>query len=487
LEGAKAIKTLGSNVIKVFLWPDKYVFNNGIDWPKSRQAAPNLIDMLKIPDFERLFNMDFNTFVIQTGADTLDSHFWADNLPSAKWKNQKKTYVQNYYNAARYLLQKYGNKNKEFVFEQWEADLYYHDIMEDIIKKNPSINIKEVQKRFLEYLAARHEGVQKACKEFPNSRANVYSAVELIWISGYRADKANFKLIDRLDKVKADYISYSIGDDCGFDKNKLEANLAILKSKLNGRPFYIGEVQVPEDQAKELQKEYVLNLIDCALQAGAEYAIIWQIYNNEPQHQFGLIRKDGSKTPLYNTLKEILPKMQIPKEDLYYVIPTHVFFEALGKVEKWLPEDAVSIARGAFISVLKKDFIPPKGWIIHSNRCPNNPGDTIAYKGESVSIWIPDSMPGFSIPKDDLDYIVPTRAFFEALGTVDKWLRRPEDSPSIARGAFISALKKDFIPPKGWIIHTNRCPNNPGDTIAYKGEIVSIWIPDSMPGFSINN
>jgi hypothetical protein len=53
----------------------------------------------------------------------------------------------------------------------------------------------------------------------------------------------------------------------------------------------------------------------------------------------------------------------------------------------------------------------------------------------------------------------------------------------VARGAVISNLKKDFSPPPGWVIHTNRVTGGkPGDKIAYKGESMSLWMPDDMPG-----
>ncbi|MDR0652619.1 MAG: hypothetical protein LBG12_04860 [Synergistaceae bacterium] len=80
---------------------------------------------------------------------------------------------------------------------------------------------------------------------------------------------------------------------------------------------------------------------------------------------------------------------------------------------------------------------------------------------------------------------VVTPEYFKSLGTVTKWL---ELHDGVARGAVVSNLKKDFHPLSGWVIHTNRVTGGkPGDKMAYKGETVSLWMPDDMPGVVVQD
>ncbi|MDR1978218.1 MAG: hypothetical protein LBQ42_05740 [Synergistaceae bacterium] len=58
-------------------------------------------------------------------------------------------------------------------------------------------------------------------------------------------------------------------------------------------------------------------------------------------------------------------------------------------------------ANGAVIDPLKEDFSPLPGWVMHTVRVRGGkPGDDKAFKGEVISLYIPDDMPGFAVPKD---------------------------------------------------------------------------------------
>jgi hypothetical protein len=110
---------------------------------------------------------------------------------------------------------------------------------------------------------------------------------------------------------------------------------------------------------------------------------------------FGLIRRDGTKTALYAELRKMLAGgAENGSETLSKNLVTPEYFKNLGNVVEWLGVRN-GVARGAVISNLKKNFSPPPGWVIHTNRITGGkPGDKIAYKGESMSVWIPDDMPG---------------------------------------------------------------------------------------------
>jgi hypothetical protein len=211
-----------------------------------------------------------------------------------------------------------------------------------------------------------------------------------------------------MDKVRADYISYSMYE-CGTNIALYNQNIEKLKRSLNGRSFYIGELNKPEREfpGSDAHALSMRTMIDVTLRSGAEFCILWEIYDNEPSGSdsiaedkgFGLIRRDGSATALYTSLQKTLTgktsgvtASDFPKDSLI----TTEYFTNLGKIVKWL-ELHDGVARGAVIK-LKNDFRPEKGWVMHTSRVTGgNKGDSFARKGENVSLWLPDAAPGVVI------------------------------------------------------------------------------------------
>jgi hypothetical protein len=76
-----------------------------------------------------------------------------------------------------------------------------------------------------------------------------------------------------------------------------------------------------------------------------------------------------------------------------------------------------------------------------------------------------------------------TKDYFLTLGRVTKWLGLKD---GIANGAVIDPLKEDFSPLPGWVMHTVRVQGGKaGDNKAFKGEVISLYIPYDMPGFAV--
>ncbi|GHV41834.1 hypothetical protein FACS1894187_23800 [Synergistales bacterium] len=79
----------------------------------------------------------------------------------------------------------------------------------------------------------------------------------------------------------------------------------------------------------------------------------------------------------------------------------------------------------------------------------------------------------------------PKKEDFFGLGDFGGWLIEDKEKQT-ARGAVIYNLNKDFKPKAGWVIHTVRVPGgSKGDTIAKKGEVMSLYIPSGSAPFSI--
>ena len=242
LEGARAIRNMGSRVIKVFLQLPGKKYGLNSSWPGNWQI-PNIVDVLRTDYFRALFDMDFSVFVLQAHLDTVDSNYWMDGID----ENEFRLIENNYYQAARHLLTTYANRPVKFILEHWEAELYYRLCMNLDNKRYSPEQQRRAQNGLLAYFEARHSGVERARREAGNSLAQVFSAVEVIYVNSHKSD---FRLIDHMDKVKADYIAYSAGEECGSNTRAMISNLRIIKSRTGDRPFYIGELQIPESDFK---------------------------------------------------------------------------------------------------------------------------------------------------------------------------------------------------------------------------------------------
>ena len=424
LEGARKIRGLGSKAIKVFLQDPARKYPHNSSWPAA-SAIPDIVDVLRTDYFKMLFDMDFSTFILQAHMDTVDSHKWHDGLTDEEWR----TVEGNYYDAAKHLFTTYTGTGRRFILEHWEADLYYQNVKKDV---GAAFDEAKARKGFLDYFNARAAGVRRAKDEAQAeglSGVTVQTAVELIWV-GSNAD--NFRLIDRLDEVRADLVSYSMSEECAQDMATTVANIGTLIRKAGGRPWYVGELAaaqvkfdandgIKNDAASlsERQKKAILAQADAALSMGAELVCLWQIYHNSTDGNrygglggYGLIRSDGSKTALAEALPGILGRDAIPRDA--FVSRELISSLASGASIKWLPEGAALLANGAVLTVLGRDIRvePGKGLVLHTARAGSGrPGDDHASAGETVTVWtdgkggVPDILIGApTIPAPEKQY-----------------------------------------------------------------------------------
>jgi hypothetical protein len=193
--------------------------------------------------------------------------------------------------------------------------------------------------------------------------------------------------------VAADYFAYSVSDDCGLSTNILKENLAVLRERAGERKYYLGELGFVDREVPFLVKP-TISQIQVALKEGAEFVVIWNIYDNEVKEDgqdrgLGLIRRDGSVTVLYNQLVLAIANNQFGELGVF-----QDYFVALGQVMAWLVKGQNEVI-GAVVK-LKKDYQPPADWILHTSR-NNTTGDQQAWAGEVVSIYLPTDVSAFVI------------------------------------------------------------------------------------------
>ena len=399
VEGAQQIRQLGSRVIKVFLQDPARKYPHNSSWPAASDI-PDIVDVLQTPDFQTLFNMDFNTFILQAHLDTVDDWYWYDGLNDS----ERELVMLNYYDAAKYLLQRYAGTGKRFILEHWEADLYFKSVREAILASGGTFDNATAQQGLLDYFDARAEGVRRARDEAKANRLEVLTAVELIWISSHTSE---VRLIDRLEEVRADRIAYSMSEECTQNIQAEVENIQTLIQRAGGRPFYIGEFAAAEARfsaptggvdtlalRSTRQEKAMLAQIDAALNLGAEFVCLWQIYNNGTDYAdsegYGLIRRDGTKTALAQAMPTLLTQSTIPT-DAYASMEQIAGLSSSGWPQWMLnsSNSAGAYADSAVVTLSRAlDVTPGAGLVMHTSRVPGGrTGDTHADPGETVTLW----------------------------------------------------------------------------------------------------
>jgi hypothetical protein len=111
VEGTKKLKELGMGVCKLWMYknPSGYQYNSDWNLPKNT----SLTDLAKHPYYQAAFAFPLSTFVLSTSAGV--NMIQADSAGLAKEEKE-------FYDLALYLLEKYQDRDVEFILSNWEGD-----------------------------------------------------------------------------------------------------------------------------------------------------------------------------------------------------------------------------------------------------------------------------------------------------------------------------------------------------------------------------
>lgn len=305
-EGADQLLALGTRVIKVWFDPNAtplYPFNS--EWGEPPE---NLDDLARHPYYQELFAKPFTTFILVLGRRVPINDF-TDGMTREESELER----EQVYGLARHLLTTYAGTGKTFVLQNWEGD--------HLLRRG--LSAEEVPDRtrvrgMAAWLNARQSGVIRARREVPAQGVTVAHAVEANLLRDAMAGKVTVTN-DVVPLTRADLYSYSSWD-VEFDPAALVRALDYLAAKApdsslyGSRNVYLGEYGAAKDQVPgEVSRAAAIRkLTDVALGWGARWVVYWQLYCNEPAHEytterpvsedlrgFWLIRPDGLKTRMY--------------------------------------------------------------------------------------------------------------------------------------------------------------------------------------------
>ena len=334
--GAERILETGSKVIKIACSDPEgqYPLDDFGEFNAEKGE-----DILKLEPFRKVFSMPFETYFISFSER--NDVKWADGM-----SGEETAYVEEeFYGAAKYLLETYRGTGKTFILQNWETDnyvRYYFGKEEDWL----------ICRRYADYTNARQDGINRARDEF------VMSAEKKVCVFG-ALEVNKLDTSDTLTKAVAEIVPYTYCDLYTYssyeykDKGKvasaeevassLAVALGYYKSKLPKeekypQKMYFGDKRLAitefgypdkaDGYSGEWQKMVAEGHILAMENLDLQYIVYWQLCCNEVTapnaseigklssaqlrkypfkagdlNGFYLLRPDGAKTYTYNYLK----------------------------------------------------------------------------------------------------------------------------------------------------------------------------------------
>jgi hypothetical protein len=326
VETAKAIRSMGSNLLKFSMAP-RYWWEN-YDIPKD-ESITSLKLLAQEKSMKEVLDMDFTYYQIWVYEF---SQYTKEPPGMKKDENQIKfiggmsddhaeASYQEVYELACYLLETYSGSGKVFYLGNWEGDWH---LRWDYDRHKPadSATIEGMTRWF----TVRQQAIDDAKRDVPHSGVEMYHYIELN-LSDLAVKGESCVTNSILPYINPDYVSFSAYTATNPPTNEQEMeqmlteHLDYIESKIQpkegipGKRLFIGEYGWPEiglyanepaTRTPEEINERAKWVIKTGLKWGSPFILWWEMYNNELTSEginrgFWLINEQGEKTPLYFT------------------------------------------------------------------------------------------------------------------------------------------------------------------------------------------
>jgi len=325
VETAKAIREMGSNLLKIALSPTLY--SDLSDYRSYEYQFKLMLE--KVPAFKQVLDMDFAYYMLWVE----DSGAWLDN--NGMSQDELDLQYQKIYELTEYLLTHYNDSGKTFMLGHWEGDWQYVNLngnYDDSIETLPELRTQGL----IDWINIRQKAIEDAKANITHSSVEVLQYVEVNRVASAMSgkDRITNKV---LPHVNVDLVSYSAYDIVNSHDNYNDMSLYLtealdyiednLKPKA-GVPFdkrvFLGEYGYASywfsswgDQAGKVQNDLSKNVIKVALEWGTPFILYWQMYDNEydswaeAYKGFWLIDDKGVKQPIYYTHQNFYTAAQV--------------------------------------------------------------------------------------------------------------------------------------------------------------------------------
>jgi len=308
VEGARQIRQMGSNMLKLRLGP-KYD-EGGYTEPQN----PNIRSLTALardePSYRQVFDMPFATYFIWT-------YCYGTYNQVTPWHGRMKPELlakeyQEIYDLTKYLLTTYSGSGKTFFLGNWEGD--WHLLSGTPVDKKPKWDRTpnaDAVPGMIDWINTRQKAVDDAKRDTPHHDVQVYHYMEVNLVQkGMKGERC--ATLDVLPHTPVDFVSYSSYDSLkGNIATDLPAALSFIESKLppkegiTGKRVFIGEYTFGDLAPTDINAR-AIEVMRAGLAWGCPYILYWELYANEAEKDgklkpFGLIDEHGAKQPLYDT------------------------------------------------------------------------------------------------------------------------------------------------------------------------------------------
>jgi hypothetical protein len=317
-------------------------FKMGLNKPEARKSTglnitaelfPSIVDFVKDPRFPwlQVFDLPFPTFQFW-----YNTYGWPDPKDPSKFLDPYK----ETYDLATYLLKRYNNTGKTFMFGEWKCDSQlWKAPPESGITSNKfpylaqPLNTTTLQ-ALIDKFSTQQKAVDDAKRDLAGKVQNVYAwyyaEVNMLPNASYPTC-----LTHAIPKVKPplDFISYSLStspeltDSIPSMANELASALTVVNSFVPPKPnvpgvrTFVGEFEYsllnPDGSpslpttTEALQARYALWQAASLIAWGSPYNNWWTLYDNTrtntstPQpHGYHLVTPENRETILYKALQD---------------------------------------------------------------------------------------------------------------------------------------------------------------------------------------
>jgi hypothetical protein len=316
LEGCDALRKLGMGVAKFWFGRRLSGYNYNSDW-NFREGA-RLVEVAQHRYFREAFDYPFRTFLLEVFP--VGPGRFLD--PRTNYEEDERQMEE----LASYLFQTYREREVTFVLQHWEGDWMFRGRAGHRwpVGGPPDIDVRV--RGFVDWLAARQRGVERARRAAGGAKCRVLHAAEVnkVWDGEAGIPTLTTHV---LPHVALDYVSWSCYDGMASAVHTWQG-IELIRRHMRPSPYFgtpavfIGEVGRPENGLSEAE---VTDWWDRAMAVffALEMPLIvhWELYCNEPKdgnksirtvlgaeqlRGFWLIRPDGSLSWSARYLKRLL-------------------------------------------------------------------------------------------------------------------------------------------------------------------------------------
>lgn len=228
LESARAIRAMGSNIIKYSL------AGNG-----------TLVDRLDAEPYKTIIDMDFTYYFLWVYGPS----DWYDGQTSSEGQSE----YDAIYAMATELLRRYKGTGKVFYIGHWEGDWHLVDDYDRNQNPLPPLKVSGM----IAWLNSRQHAIDKAKADVPDTDVQIYHYTEVNLVVKSMQDGLPSLTTEVLPNTAVDYVSYSCYDAIGstsyaqiyanLDRTIrfIEQHLPAKDSSPLGRRVFIGEYGYP--------------------------------------------------------------------------------------------------------------------------------------------------------------------------------------------------------------------------------------------------